>query len=265
MKEVLWLSSLSLVSAICASNYAIWISQDRTPLDEAIGRALPGLKYEEVEALNHRFNIHSTEPGRIYKIPYDESVTPIEPASWSGDCPRTLVLDGNTRVAEAAPSSVPNPTIIRARNHLFGSDAMDLKVRSVGTSDGSETTKTPAAVGSTTTSAPAPTGTANKMRCWSDSYPASSFEASWDSRMGFATLFCDKLNDIRLDAQLPIQEEPYGDTFLGMTILPGCPNYSIGAEGAASCRAVMEQINHKCPKSGGLYYTDCLLYYFVPK
>ncbi|KAG8664962.1 uncharacterized protein FPOAC1_012939 [Fusarium poae] len=96
------------------TDHAVWVSQDRTPLEQSLGRALPGLDLEKLEALNPWYSPGITVPGRIYKIPYDESMTIVPPASWAGGCPKTLVLDSRERKAEAQSSEQLEHIVARA-------------------------------------------------------------------------------------------------------------------------------------------------------
>ncbi|KAJ4245197.1 hypothetical protein NW764_016554, partial [Fusarium oxysporum] len=97
MKAVLWLWYVSLTRATCTSNYAIWISQDRTNLSETLGQALPELDYDDISNLNPGVDVGiAAVPGKRYKIPYHANMALIPPASWSDNCPKTLELHGAT-------------------------------------------------------------------------------------------------------------------------------------------------------------------------
>jgi hypothetical protein len=139
------------------------------------------------------------------------------------------------------------------------------RAMSVTTTDGPEPTKTSSTT-ETRTKPHATTGTAGSILCWEETHPSvADFVSSPASRIEVARSLCDRLQDATFDAVHPIEPLPYGDTLIGMQVLPSCPNHSIGAKDMDACRAVLESINHKCPKAGGTYTNHCVLYYFVKR
>ncbi|KAG8664203.1 uncharacterized protein FPOAC1_013910 [Fusarium poae] len=246
------------------TDHAVWVSQDRTPLEQSLGRALPGLDLEKLEALNPWYSPGITVPGRIYKIPYDESMTIVPPASWAGGCPKTLVLDSRERKAEAQSSEQLEHIVARASTNAEEPAQNNIKARSIGASDNSKGTKTPSTTYSSTKAAPKTMGTANALSCWKETHPTEKFDSSQDLRLEFITTFCNRLKEVSLNPQSPLREYPYQDTLIGINLL-SCPKYHFGTREVASCHEVMKYIDHKCPDSGGVYSTSCLLYYFVKR
>ncbi|KAH7195124.1 hypothetical protein BKA60DRAFT_470728 [Fusarium oxysporum] len=278
MKAVLWLWYVSLARGTCTSNYAIWISQDRAKLSETLGQALPKLDYEDISNLNPGVDVSmAAVPGKRYKIPYHANMALIPPASWSDNCPKTLELHGATSKTLAAlnqPSSTTardnHNTSISRLNQLsmhteaFGGGLIPRAAPDT-TTDGPKSTEISSTI-ETRTKPHAATGTASSILCWNETQTTvSSFVSSPTSRIEFARSFCDRLQNATFDAAHPIQPLPYGDTLIGMQVLPSCPNLSIGAENMVACRWVLESINYKCPKAGGTYTKDCVLYYFVKR
>ncbi|QKD57538.1 uncharacterized protein FOBCDRAFT_139830 [Fusarium oxysporum Fo47] len=278
MKAVLWLWYVSLAKATCTSNYAIWISQDRAKLSETLGQALPKLDYDDISILNPGVDVGmAAVPGKRYKIPYHANMALIPPASWSDNCPKTLELHGaksETLEVFHQPSSTPegdshNPSVSKLAQSPVHTEAsgggLIPRAASVTTAEVSKTVGTSVTI-ETRTKPHAATGTASPILCWEETHPSvADFVSSPTSRLEFARSFCDRLQDATFDAAHPIQPLPYGDTLIGMQLLPSCPNHSIGAKDMDPCRRVLENINHKCPKAGGTYSNHCVLYYFVKR
>ncbi|EGU89406.1 hypothetical protein FOXB_00076 [Fusarium oxysporum f. sp. conglutinans Fo5176] len=278
MKAVPWLWYVSLARATCTSNYAIWISQDRAKLSETLGQALPKLDYDDISILNPGVDVGmAAVPGKRYKIPYHANMALIPPASWSDNCPKTLELHGaksETLEVFHQPSSTPegvshNPSVSKLAQSPVHTEASGSglipRAASVTTAEVSKTVGTSVTI-ETRTKPHAATGTASSMLCWEETHPSvSDFVSSPASRIEFARSFCDRLQEATFDAAHPMQPLPYGDTLIGMQVLPSCPNHSIGAKDMDSCRRVLENINHKCPKAGGTYSNHCVLYYFVKR
>ncbi|KAF4963793.1 hypothetical protein FSARC_8219 [Fusarium sarcochroum] len=278
MKAVLWLWYVSLARATCTSKYAIWISEDRAELSETLGQALPELDYDDISMLNPGVDVGTAAvPGKRYKIPYHANMALGPAASWSDSCPKTLELHGaKSKALEVfnRPTSTSagvghNPSVSKLAQSSMHTKAsgggLIPRGTPVTTTDGSRTVETSGTI-ETRTKPHAATGTASHMLCWEETHPSvSDFVSSPASRNEFARSFCDRLKDATFDAAHPIQPFPYGDTFIGMQVLPSCPNHSIGEKDMDACRAVLETINHECPKAGGTYSNHCVLYYFVKR
>ncbi|KAF4427385.1 hypothetical protein F53441_14085 [Fusarium austroafricanum] len=278
MKAVLWLWYVSLARATCTSKYAIWISQDRAKLSETLGHALLGLDYDDMSNLNPGVDVGmAAVPGKRYKIPYHANMALIPPASWSDNCPKTLELHGakseTLKVFNQPPSTSAgdsrNPSVSNLARSLMHTEAsgggLIPRATPVTTTDGPNPTKTSSTI-ETRTKPHAATGTASSMLCWEETHPSvSDFVSSPASRIEFARSFCDRLQEATFDAAHPIQPLPYGDTLIGMQVLPSCPNHAIGAKNMDACREVLGSIIRKCPKAGGTYTNNCVLYYFVKR
>ncbi|KAG5815870.1 hypothetical protein H9Q71_002570 [Fusarium xylarioides] len=278
MKAVLWLWYVSLARATCTSNYAIWISQDRANLSETLGQALPKLDYDDISNFNPGVDVGmAAVPGKRYKIPYTANMALIPPASWSDNCPKTLELHGAKSKTLEVFNQPPLKSAGDSRNPSLSNQARSLmhteasggglipRATPVTTTDGPKPVETSSTI-ETQTKPHAATGTASPMLCWEETHPSvSDFVSSPASRVEFARSFCDRLQEATFDAAHPIQPLPCGDSLIGMQVLPSCPNHSIGAKDMDACRAVLESINHKCPKAGGTYTNHCVLYYFVKR
>jgi hypothetical protein len=279
MKALLFLWYVSLASATCTSKYAIWISQDRAKLSETLGNALPDLDYDDVSNLNPGVDVGmAAVAGKRYKIPYHANMALIPPASWSDGCPKTLELhdaksktleDFNKKPTSTSAGVSRNPSVSKLAQSPVHTEAsgggLIPRAASVMTTEVSKTVGTSVTI-ETRTKLHGATGTASPMLCWEETHPSvSDFVSSPTSRIEFARSFCDGLRDATFDATHPIQPLPYGDTLIGMQVLPSCPNHSIGAKDMGSCRRVLENINYKCPKAGGTYSNHCVLYYFIKR
>ncbi|KAI8416651.1 hypothetical protein FOFC_02964 [Fusarium oxysporum] len=60
-----------------------------------------------------------TDPASPYKVPYSPQMTIIAPAVWSGDCPKTLLLDGEQQ-ALSHTQYVTTPTPPKIGHHRTG-------------------------------------------------------------------------------------------------------------------------------------------------
>ncbi|KAL6351819.1 hypothetical protein LRP88_14912 [Fusarium phalaenopsidis] len=284
MKPILWLSSISLASTACTYNYATWVPHDGDTFAQDVGQALPGLDYNEVEALNPGININKIYPGRTYKVPYDASMEIIPPATWSDDCPRALQLNQNayTKSTSSPASSVASrgssdstatstdrdstvtPSKIQTETDVSAS-SFSISLPKASTSDSATAAiPTTAPTDSYSISAPAATGAGSSLVCWRETHPeAAQFSSNKESRVNFIESFCNRLDNLKVNAQHPTEEAPYDDVWIGMQMLPSCPNHAIGADSVDTCRAVLEHINDKCIEAGGVFQTSCMLYYFV--
>ncbi|KAJ3454934.1 hypothetical protein MRS44_013534 [Fusarium solani] len=293
MKPILSLFSVSLVSAACTLDYAIWIPRDGDTFAQDVGQALPGFDYGEAEALNSGVNINKIYPGRTYKVPYDASMEIVPPAAWSGDCPRTLQLNQNAHSKQAGSptshtvsrgsldstatstglDSTANPSKTPTETDTSGdlfSISLPGSLEPTGTQSTTPTTdaSTPdsatTATGSHYIQEPAATGTGSPLVCWKETHPeAGKFSSSKESRVDFIESFCKRLDTFEITAQHPIEEAPYDDVWIGMQMLPSCPDDAVGPGHSNTCREVLENINDKCNEAGGVFQTECILYYFV--
>ncbi|RBR18957.1 uncharacterized protein FIESC28_05779 [Fusarium coffeatum] len=265
MKAIHWLLPFSIAGATCP-NYAIWISQDRTPLKETVGRALPDLDFEKLEALNPGYIADSeSHMGRVYKIPYDESMTVVPPASWSGNCPKTLVLGSDRKDAETRSWLWQKSIDMRARNHQAVPSAMIIVAGSQEGGDDAKETRTSAATATGTAAGPGATESNSPMHCREKALAVEEFDLSSEKRLDFAETFCTRLKNSTLTPQQPIKAEPYADTFIGITLLNGCPKRVFGVKEVWECYAIMKDINTNCPEFGGTSKASCLLYYFLKR
>ena len=277
MKAVLCFFSFSLASATCPSKYAIWISQDRSMVRETLGQALPDIDYDQISVLNPGVDFNMvTVPGKQYKIPYHADMALVPPASWSSDCPKKLELNGQ-EFTTFSSTGRPTPTLtntmydtstskpIRAfpEKEHFGAGLVP-RARPGSTSDRSKTVETPG-INQSRTTPNAATGTATPMICREKTHPlVPKFVSSSEVRLKRAMSFCDRLQGVTVDVAHPIDPSAFEDTFIGLQVLPSCPNYSVGRKDVKACRAVLENINRQCPKAGGLYSSSgCVTYYLL--
>ena len=293
MKPILGLFSVSFVSAACTLDYAIWVPRDGDTFAQDVGQALPGFDYGEAEALNSGVNINKIYPGRTYKVPYDASMEIVPPAAWSGDCPRTLQLNQNAHSEQpgsptsravsrgsldstatstgldstANPSKTPTETDTSAdlfSISLPGSLELTGTQSATPATDASIPDSTTTATGSHSIQEPAATGTGNPLVCWKETHPETgTFRSSKESRVQFIESFCKRLDTFEINAQHPIEEAPYDDVWIGMQMLPSCPDDAVGPGHSNTCREVLENINDKCNEAGGVFQKECILYYFV--
>ncbi|KAH6949591.1 hypothetical protein DER45DRAFT_588427 [Fusarium avenaceum] len=209
--------------------------RSRVKLSETLGQALPELDYDDVSILN---------PGIDILYHADMALVPL--ASWSGGCSKMLELDG---AKSTKTLIVHRPT--SAPTGATSGGGLIPRARSVGTSDGSRSVETPGTTGMRT-NPHAATGTATSM-------------LYSEFKIEFARSFYDRLQNIAVDAAHPIKLLPYGDTLIGMQVLPSCPKHAIGAKNLDVCRRVLKNINYKYPKAGGIYSNYCVLYYFFKR
>ncbi|KAL3587810.1 hypothetical protein FPOAC2_13709 [Fusarium poae] len=278
MKAVLWFFSLSLASATCPSKYAIWISQDRSMVRETLGQALPDIDYDQISVLNPGVDFNMvTVPGKQYKIPYHTDMVLVPPASWSSDCPRKLELNSREfkklsstgRSMPTLTNTIYDPSTSKLtrpfpEKDYFGAVLIP-RARPGSTTERSKAVETPGITQSRTTPNAA-TGTATPMICREETHPSvPKFVSSSRSRVQCVRSFCDRLQDVTVDVGHPIDPLTYGDTFIGMQILPSCPKHSVGEKDVEACRGVLENINRNCPKAGGVYSSGCVTYYLLRK
>ncbi|RSL81706.1 hypothetical protein CDV31_017011 [Fusarium ambrosium] len=286
MKPILTLFSISLVSAACTLNYAIWVPRDGDTFAQDVGQALPSFDYGEAAILNSGVNINKIYPGRTYKVPYDASMEIVPPAAWSGDCPRTLQLNQNAHSEQAGsptshavsrgsldstatstgldstakPSKIPTET--DTSEDLF-SISLPGTLELTGTQSATPDSTT-TATGSHSIQKPAATGTGSPLVCWKETHPeVGKFSSSKESRVNFIESFCKRLDTFEINAQHPIEEAPYDDVWIGMQMLPSCPDDAVGPGHSNTCREVLENINDKCDEAGGVFQKEFILYYFV--
>ncbi|KAI3565806.1 hypothetical protein IWW34DRAFT_825242 [Fusarium oxysporum f. sp. albedinis] len=123
MNLLIWFFIYPLLSLGCDANYryAVWTPRPGDTLFSDVALALPDINMKEFEKLNPGVDRNKlrTDPASPYKLPYSPQMKIIPPAVWSGDCPKTLLLDGEQQ-ALSHTQYVTTPTPPKIGHHRTG-------------------------------------------------------------------------------------------------------------------------------------------------
>jgi hypothetical protein len=164
MNLFIWLWLYSLVSAACDISHALWSPDYGETVIEDLSQALPGVGVKQFKTLNPGVNPNRIMSGETYTVPYGPEITIITPATWSRNCPKTLLLHGEEKAQDASTPSKPLTPPATAESDLYTSQPTsgtmyDETITRISTSTGTGTglisttssTSTSVEKGSTTT------------------------------------------------------------------------------------------------------------------
>jgi hypothetical protein len=153
MKSFIWLWLCSLASATCDINYGFWTPDYGMTVLGDITPALPDVGIPEFEMKNPGVKAGKIKAGDQYKIPYSPAMVIIEPAVWSGNCPKTLLLRGVDKTQKVAmPSQASTALTTTLRTTPTSDNTYETRYTSEETDTAASTTQDNAesATGATT-------------------------------------------------------------------------------------------------------------------
>ncbi|KAI3567792.1 hypothetical protein IWW34DRAFT_641572 [Fusarium oxysporum f. sp. albedinis] len=121
MNLFIWLWLYSLVSAACDISHALWSPDYGETVIEDLSQALPGVGVKQFKTLNPGVNPNRIMSGETYTVPYGPEITIITPATWSRNCPKTLLLHGEEKAQDASTPSKPLTPPATAGSDLYTS------------------------------------------------------------------------------------------------------------------------------------------------
>ncbi|KAI3561766.1 hypothetical protein IWW34DRAFT_825343 [Fusarium oxysporum f. sp. albedinis] len=127
MNILIWFFIYPLLSLGCDANYryVVWTPRPGDTLFSDVALALPDISMKEFAKLNPGVDTNKlrTDPASPYKLPYSPQMTIIPPAVWSGDCPKTLLLDGEQQaLSHTQYGTTPTPT--KSGHHKTGATSI---------------------------------------------------------------------------------------------------------------------------------------------
>ncbi|KAL5610473.1 hypothetical protein FOBRF1_006590 [Fusarium oxysporum] len=144
MNLFIWLWLYSLVSAACDISHALWSPDYGDTVIEDLSQALPGVGVKQFKTLNPGVNPNRIMSGETYTVPYGPEITIITPATWSGNCPKTLLLHGEETTQDASTPSKPLKPSVTTESDLNTSHPTS------GTTHDEATTRTSTSTGTST-------------------------------------------------------------------------------------------------------------------